>query len=117
MAPSVMAFVAPPHQKAAHSGDVGAAAAAAEALQRRNRELEMELRKSAEREEMLRGELRRAAERVALLEDAEERLCSQLGEFEAEAVDQARLYYAQIVSLKDQLSQAQHKLLKSSKKL
>ncbi|KAK9093660.1 hypothetical protein Scep_025129 [Stephania cephalantha] len=105
MAPSVMSFVA-------------AAPAEAEALQRRNRELEMELRKSAEREERLRGELRRAAERVALLEDAEERLCTQLGELEAESVDQARLYHAQIVSLKDQLSLAHQKLcLISSKNL
>lgn len=76
------------------------------ALRRRNEELEEELKKSQEREERMKRELERAWERLRVVEEAEERLCSQLGEFEAEAVDQARQYNDRIVSLMDQLSQA-----------
>ena len=76
------------------------------ALRRRNEDLEEELRKSQEREEQMRRELERAWERLRVVEEAEERLCSQLGELEAEAMDQARHYNNRIVSLMDQLSQA-----------
>lgn len=75
-------------------------------LRRRNEELEVELKKSQEREERMRRELERAWERLRVAEEAEERLCSQLGELEAEAVDQARQYNHRILSLMDQLSQA-----------
>ena len=83
-------------------------------LKRRNEELEKELRRSREREEEMRTELLKSWQRLRIAEDAEERLCSQLGELEAEAVDQARTYHAQIVSLVDQLSRAQQLLQAAS---
>lgn len=86
------------------------AGAAAAALMKRNEELERELRESREREERARDELRRTSERLRVAEEAEERLCSQLGELEAEAVVQAREYRARVVLLMEQLSQAQRLL-------
>ncbi|XP_042016552.1 protein RESPONSE TO LOW SULFUR 3-like [Salvia splendens] len=74
------------------------------ALRRRNEELERELRESLEREERTRAELTRTMERLMVTEEAEERLCSQLGELEAEAVGQAREYRARIMELMDQLA-------------
>ncbi|KAJ4726791.1 putative Response to low sulfur protein [Melia azedarach] len=83
-------------------------------LRKRNEELERELKKSKEREEQTRLELQRTWDRLRLAEEAEERLCSQLGELEAEAVNQARDYHAHIISLMDQLSQAHQFLQKAS---
>ncbi|KAM1232430.1 hypothetical protein ACFX13_042987 [Malus domestica] len=82
-------------------------------LRQRNEELERELRKSQEREERMKAELQRARERLRVAEEAEERLCSQLGELEAEAVDQARMDHGRILALADQLSHAQ-RLLQAS---
>lgn len=82
-------------------------------LRRRNEELERELRTSREREERMKQELQRTSERLRVAEEAEERLCSQLGELEAETLVQAREYHARIVSLMDQLSQA-HELIQTS---
>ncbi|KAK8530718.1 hypothetical protein V6N13_030660 [Hibiscus sabdariffa] len=78
----------------------------AKELRKRNEELEKELRESREREEQMRKELRKVWERLRVAEEAEERLCSQLGELEAESVNQARAYNAHIVSLMAQLSKA-----------
>ncbi|CAN4089425.1 unnamed protein product [Withania somnifera] len=78
-----------------------------EELRRRNEELEKELKESIEREEKMREELNKTWERLRVAEEAEERLSSQLGEFEAEAVDQARTYRNRIHTLMDQLSLAQ----------
>jgi flagellar motility protein MotE (MotC chaperone) len=75
-------------------------------LRKRNEELEKELRKSQEREEQMKKDLQRAWERLRVAEEAEERLCSQLGELEAEAVHEAREYQARLLSLVDQLSRA-----------
>ncbi|MED6109977.1 hypothetical protein PIB30_038691 [Stylosanthes scabra] len=75
-------------------------------LKRRNDELEKELRESKEREEEMRRQLLSAFQRLRVAEEAEERLCSQLGELEAEAVHQAREYRARIVSLREELSRA-----------
>ncbi|KAG8381637.1 hypothetical protein BUALT_Bualt06G0142300 [Buddleja alternifolia] len=75
-----------------------------EALRRRNDELERELKKSLEREERMKEELMRAWERLRVAEEAEERLCCQLGELEAEAVDQAREYRSRVMELMQQLS-------------
>ncbi|ONI25829.1 hypothetical protein PRUPE_2G322300 [Prunus persica] len=83
-------------------------------LRKRNEELEIELRKSQEREERMKAELQKARERLRVAEEAEERLCSQLGELEAEAVDQARTDHARILALMNQLSQAQRLLQASS---
>lgn len=85
-----------------------------EELRKRNEELESELMKSQEREKNMRTELQKAWARLRIAEEAEERLCSQLGELEAESVDQARSYHQRIVSLMDQLSQAQQLLQASS---
>ncbi|XP_052184336.1 protein RESPONSE TO LOW SULFUR 3-like [Diospyros lotus] len=84
-----------------------------ERLRKRNEELERELQKSLEREETMKRELQRTWERLRVAEEAEERLCSQLGELEAEAVDEARSYRSRILSLMDQLSAAQ-KLLQAA---
>ncbi|OIT35796.1 PREDICTED: protein RESPONSE TO LOW SULFUR 3-like [Nicotiana attenuata] len=84
-----------------------------EILRRRNEELEKELKKSIEREEKMKQELHKTWERLRVAEEAEERLCSQLGELEAEAVDQARTYRTRVIHLMDQLSLAQ-KLLESA---
>ncbi|KAL1547324.1 protein RESPONSE TO LOW SULFUR 3-like [Salvia divinorum] len=84
------------------------------ALRRRNEELERQLRDSLEREERTTTELARAMERLRVAEEAEERLCSQLGELEAEAVGQAREYAARIVELMEQLSGAKGMLQRTS---
>ena len=86
-------------------------------LKKRNDELERELKESKAREEQMRLQLECALERLRVAEEAEERLCSQLGELEAEAVYQARDYHDRIVSLMNQLSHAQsllHNALSSS---
>ncbi|GJV70614.1 response to low sulfur 3-like protein [Tanacetum coccineum] len=83
------------------------ATVAQEVLKRRNEELERELKRSLEREEKMKNELQKTWQRLRVAEDAEERLCSQLGELEAEAVDQARAYRERLVSLMEQLSVAQ----------
>ncbi|OMO95141.1 hypothetical protein CCACVL1_05545 [Corchorus capsularis] len=75
-------------------------------LRKRNEELERELKQSREREEQMRKELQKTWERLRVAEEAEERLCCELGELEAESVNQARAYNAQILSLMDQLSKA-----------
>ncbi|OIW16536.1 hypothetical protein TanjilG_32207 [Lupinus angustifolius] len=73
-------------------------------LKRRNEELEEELRKSRAREEQIQRQLHAVWERLRVAEEAEERLCTQLGDLEAEGVHQARQYHARIVSLMEQLS-------------
>lgn len=78
----------------------GAAGSDVDWLIRRNEELENVLRESKKREERAREELGLARERVRVAEEAEERLCSQLGELEAE-------YHDEIRALKQQLHMAQ----------
>ncbi|KAI3735494.1 hypothetical protein L6452_14993 [Arctium lappa] len=87
-------------------------AAKEDLLRRRNEELERELEKSLEREEKMKMELKKMWERVRVAEEAEERLCSQLGELEAEAMDQAVAYRERLVTLMEQLAAAQ-KLIQS----
>ncbi|KAG4133896.1 hypothetical protein ERO13_D08G117900v2 [Gossypium hirsutum] len=88
-------------------------AAPEEKLRKRNQELEKELKESREREEQMRKELRKMWERLRVAEEAEERLCSQLGDLEAESVNQARAYNAHILSLMDQLSKGSNLLINS----
>ncbi|KAL8148499.1 protein RESPONSE TO LOW SULFUR 3-like [Apium graveolens] len=83
-------------------------------LKKRNEELERELKKSQEREEMMKQELRATFHRLRVAEEAEEHLCSQLGELEAEAVEQARNYRIRMTALMDQLSLAQNLLQSAS---
>ncbi|GER46767.1 response to low sulfur 2 [Striga asiatica] len=85
-----------------------------EALRRRNEDLERELRDSLAREERMRSELRRALARLTVAEEAEERLCCQLGELEAEAVGRAREYRARIEELMGQLAGAKEMLMQRS---
>ncbi|KAL8538289.1 hypothetical protein ACS0TY_000315 [Phlomoides rotata] len=86
------------------SGTVAQQKKGEEALRRRNEELERELTKSLEREERMKEELMRTTNRLRVAEEAEERLCCQLGELEAEALDQAREYRARMMELIEQLS-------------
>lgn len=83
-------------------------------LKKRNEELERELKKSQEREEMMKQELRATFHRLRVAEEAEEHLCSQLGELEAEAVEQARNYRMRMTALMEQLSLAQNLLQSAS---
>nr|GEX01828.1 protein response to low sulfur 3-like [Tanacetum cinerariifolium] len=103
MAPSI---VVPSAQKL-RSDSATATVTQEEDLKRRNEELERELKRSLEREEKMKNELQKTWQRLRVAEDAEESLCSQLGELEAEAVDQARAYREQLVYLMEQLSVAQ----------
>ncbi|KAE9605972.1 hypothetical protein Lal_00025425 [Lupinus albus] len=73
-------------------------------LKKRNEELEKQLRRSREREEHMQRQLLVVREQLRVAEEAEERLCTQLGDLEAEAVQQAREYHDRIVFLMDQLS-------------
>ncbi|XP_004235267.1 protein RESPONSE TO LOW SULFUR 3-like [Solanum lycopersicum] len=107
MAPTI---AVPSTQTTPHHRRETSAVPESEVLRRRNEELEKELKKSFEREEKMREELQKTWKRLRV---AEERLCSQLGEFEAEAVDQARAYRTRVMNLMDQLSLAQ-KLLQSA---
>lgn len=83
-------------------------------LRKRNEELERELKKSQEREEMMKQELRTTFHRLRVAEEAEEHLCCQLGELEAEAVEQARNYRLRMAALMEQLSLAQNLLQSAS---
>nr|GEV80144.1 protein response to low sulfur 3-like [Tanacetum cinerariifolium] len=84
-----------------------------EELQRRNEELEKELIRSLQREDELKMELQKLWERVRVADEAEERLCAQLGELEAETLDHAQEYHEHLVSLMEQLSAA-HKFIESA---
>ncbi|KAL8519661.1 hypothetical protein ACS0TY_010556 [Phlomoides rotata] len=78
-----------------------------EEVRGRNEELERELKKSLEREDRMKEELMRAWGRMRAAEEAEERLCRQLGELEADSVNHAREYIARIMELMGQLSDVQ----------
>lgn len=82
-------------------------AIAGEELKKRNEELERELEESLEREGKMKVELKRAREQLKVAEEAEERLCFQLGELEAEAMDQARTYRYRVLDLMERLEAAQ----------
>ncbi|KAF8722374.1 hypothetical protein HU200_022482 [Digitaria exilis] len=86
----------------------------AEEMRRRNAELEKAVAEAAAREERLRRELEAALERLAVAEEAEERLCVQLGELEAEAVTQAIEYQEHVRALSERLSFADGVLRRSS---
>lgn len=110
MAPTIAvssAYTKQQHRVAAVSDD-------AEVLKKRNEELEKELKRSLEREEKMKQELQRTYERLRVAEEAEERLCSQLGELEAEALNQARDYRTRTMSLMEQLYSAQKLLREAS---
>ncbi|KAH7692724.1 Tropomyosin domain-containing protein [Dioscorea alata] len=85
-----------------------------EELRKRNAELERKVKEGREREEGLARDLERVLERLRTVEEAEERLCTQLGELEAESVAQARSYHHRIKELHDRLANAQRMLDSSS---
>lgn len=85
-----------------------------EELRRRNEELEREVRERRTREEEMRRELERTKARLWAMEEAEERLCVQLGEIEAEAVAEARDYHRRIKALYEELEEARRILGSSS---
>lgn len=76
----------------------------AEEIKRRNAELERAAAEAAAREDRLRRELEAALARLAVAEEAEERLCVQLGELEAEAVEQAVEYQERVRALSERLA-------------
>ncbi|XP_039133983.1 golgin subfamily A member 6-like protein 10 [Dioscorea cayenensis subsp. rotundata] len=85
-----------------------------EELRKRNAELERKVKEGREREERLATDLERVLERLRTVEEAEERLCAQLGELEAESVAHARSYHHRIKELHDRLANAQRILDSSS---
>jgi len=95
MAPSVSTGAATPSRRK------GAAAGVEEAelLRGRNAELEREVA-------ALRAELGAARRRAETAEEAEERLCVQLGEAEVEAVEIARAYQGRVEELARELAAA-----------
>jgi hypothetical protein len=77
-----------------------------EELMSRNTQLENQLREFKEREEVLTAELKCTRVRLHFVEEAEERLCFQMGELEAEAMEQARAYQLHVKELSEQLAAA-----------
>lgn len=73
-------------------------------LMKRNEELGREVSKGKEREERMKEELKRTRARLNMVEEAEERLCYELGDLEAEAFAHARDYQLRIKYLTDQLA-------------
>ncbi|KAJ4803764.1 hypothetical protein LUZ62_016330 [Rhynchospora pubera] len=82
-------------------------------LRRRNAELEKELSERREREGALMADLERTNERLRMAEEAEERLCVQLGELEAEAIEEVHMYRHHIKALSEQLELAKKVLVRS----
>lgn len=101
MAPSISIGTAAPSWAAGASKNksAGAGVDEAELLRRRNAELEREV-------EALRLELGAARRRAETAEEAEERLCVQLGDTEVEALELARAYQAQVQALAAELAAA-----------
>ena len=82
-------------------------------LRRRNAELEREVCERREREGALMVDLERTRERLRFTEEAEERLCMQLGELEAEALEQVHMYQRHIKALSNQLELVKKVLVRS----
>uniref|UniRef100_A0A0E0JV35 Uncharacterized protein n=1 Tax=Oryza punctata TaxID=4537 RepID=A0A0E0JV35_ORYPU len=81
--------------------------AEAEELRRRNAELEREVA-------ALRAEVEAARRRAETAEEAEERLCVQLGEAEVEAVELAREFQCRVHELSRELAAARLIAMRSS---
>jgi len=69
-----------------------------------------QLEESRRQEAEVRAELEETRIRLLNVREAEERLCTQLGEFEAESVEQAQAYNQEIISLTQRLNHAEHLL-------
>jgi hypothetical protein len=79
-----------------------------------NQRLLQQLEESRRQGAELRAELEDTRIRLLNVREAEERLCSQLGEFEAESVEQAQAYNQEIISLTERLKHAEHLLSHSA---
>ncbi|KAM3239545.1 hypothetical protein ACQJBY_053293 [Aegilops geniculata] len=105
MAPSISIAAASPDSGWKSGRKAGAAPAEDEAeteavlLRRQNAELEREVA-------LLRAELEAARLRTEAAEEAEERLCAQLGEAECEALELARAYQGRVQELARELAAA-----------
>nr|CAB3448730.1 unnamed protein product [Digitaria exilis] len=100
MAPAISLGAAAPSSPAgAKKASYGGVESEAELLRRRNEELEREVA-------ALRSELGAARRRAEAAEEAEERLCAQLGDAEVEAVEIARAYQDQVEHLARELAAA-----------
>jgi len=75
-----------------------------------NERLLQQLEESRRQEAEMRAELEETRIRFLTVREAEERLCTQLGEFEAESVEQAQAYNQEIISLTQRLNHAEHLL-------
>lgn len=73
------------------------AASEVDELRRKNGEMEKAV-------EEMKKEMLQLWRRTQVAEEAEERLCSQLAELEAESLDQARDYHSRIIFLMNELS-------------
>jgi hypothetical protein len=80
----------------------------AKAEQERNQELGRLLRESQERELAAALDLEDARRQIGDLVEAEERLCVQLGDLEAEVVEEDRRYRSQIASLTSRIQAQEH---------
>ncbi|AED93346.1 putative protein response to low sulfur [Arabidopsis thaliana] len=76
---------------------VTVAASEVDELRRKNGEMEKAV-------EEMKKEMLQLWRRTQVAEEAEERLCSQLAELEAESLDQARDYHSRIIFLMNELS-------------
>jgi len=82
-----------------------------------NKRLLQQLEESRRQQAEMWAELEETRVRLLTVREAEERLCSQLGEFEAESVEQARAYNQEIISLTQRLKQAERLLCEANDKL
>jgi len=82
-----------------------------------NKRLVQQLEESRRQQAEMWAELEETRVRLLTVREAEERLCSQLGEFEAESVEQARAYNQEIISLTQRLKQAERLLCEANDKL
>lgn len=99
MAPSISVGAAAQSRAAGASTSTKKSADEVELLRRRNAELEREVA-------ALRLELGAARRRAETAEEAEERLCVQLGDAEVEALELARAYQAHVHELARELAAA-----------
>lgn len=81
-----------------------------EELRRKNGEMEKEV-------EEMKKEMLQLWRRTQVAEEAEERLCSQLAELEAESLDEARDYHSRIIFLVNELSRVSSSSSSSSSDL
>ena len=86
-------------------------------LRLKNRSLLQQLEENRRQEAELLAELEETRIRLLTAREAEERLCSQLGEFEAESVEQAQAYNQEMTSLTQRLKHAEYLLSAANEQL